>query len=99
MKATSRVPDLTPQYAASDLGLHCMYTCTMRTSARVCMGINVCLRVGTCVHTCMCVLVACVCPFSICVYVYVRDYSHALLLTSNVGVHAFACTSIDQHRC
>ena len=25
-----------------------------------------------------------------CVYVYVRDYSYVLLLTSNVGVHAFA---------
>ena len=49
-----------------------------------------CLRVGTCVHTCMCMLVACVCPFSMCVYVYVRDYSYVLLLTSNVGVHAFA---------
>ena len=32
----------------------------MRTSAHLCMGINVSLRVGTCVHTCLCVLV-CVC--------------------------------------
>ena len=81
---------------ALDVYMHCMYTCVCRsTSARVCMGINVCLRVGTCVHTCMCVLVACVCPFSMCVYVYVRDYSYA----SNVGVHAFTCTPIDQYRC
>ena len=28
----------------------------------------------------------------VCVYVYVRDYSYVLLLSLNVGVHAFACT-------
>ena len=34
-----------------------------------------------------------------CVYVYVGGYFYVLLLTSNFGVHAFACTPLDQHRC
>ena len=66
---------------------------------RVCMvKMCVCVWVHACIHVCAC-LCACVCPFSMCVYVYVRDYSYVLLLTSNVGVHAFACTPIDQHIC
>ena len=57
----------------------------------------VCVWVHACIHVCAC-LCARVCPFSMCVYVYVRDYSHVLLLTSNVGIQAFACTPIGQLR-
>ena len=56
VKANTTVPDQTPHYTASDLGLHCMYICAC-LHPRVCMGINVPLRVGTCVHICMRVLV------------------------------------------
>ena len=61
VKANSRVRDQTPQYTASDLGLHCMYTCVHRAGV---YGINVCLRVGTCVHSCMCVLVCLSCMYT-----------------------------------
>ena len=72
----------------------------IRTSACVCMGINVSacryMRAYMYVRACVRVSVSLVCC---CVYVNARDYSYVLLLTSNGGVHAFACTPIDKHRC
>ena len=74
----------------------------IRTSAHACVYgykcVSACryMRAYMYVRACVRVSVRLVCVF---VYVYVRDYSYVLLLTSNIGVHAFACTPIDQHRC